>query len=135
SLSVNTMPVGAAPPGSDTTRGLATPSPLYSVDVSAPLSAIHQGPASPRVRPHELINAGSTCGAETKPSETSGMTWYRFRPRGVASIEASEPSEGTNRCASAGAGIDGDDESANVSTNAARAAGRIERRIADFLLN
>ena len=71
-LPLKTMPVG--PPATLTTSGFGwncgTPSPLYSVETSVPLSFTHHGDVELAAMPHALTRFGSVLSAFPAWSET-----------------------------------------------------------------
>src|SRR5437867_8478134 len=75
-LSLKTAPVGAAgllPPeggGIVTTKGTASPAPLYSVETPVPLSATHHGLVELRASPQGFTKLGSVLAARLGMSET-----------------------------------------------------------------
>src|SRR5690349_20469056 len=86
---LNTVPVGA--PGTETIRPCLTPAPLYSVDLSVPLSETHHGVVGPDVRPPPFCRSGSVIGANDGWLETSGTTVYAVgfaAPSGATSTSA-----------------------------------------------
>src|ERR671936_661369 len=73
-VGLNTVPVGA-PPAMSTTSGtiigmLRRTPPVYSVDLSVPLSATHNGVDGPADSPHGLTRLGSVMRATPSMSET-----------------------------------------------------------------
>src|SRR5207244_7204710 len=77
-VSLNTVPVGLAPSvllaegGIATTRELAVPSWLYSVETPVPLSLTQIVPLDPAAIPHGLTRCGSVCCA------TPAMSDWKF---------------------------------------------------------
>src|SRR4029450_6334667 len=59
-VGLKTVPVG--PPATETTRPCFTPAPLYSVDLSVPLSDTHHGLVALEGSPHGLPRSGPVAG-------------------------------------------------------------------------